>query len=139
MRTNVATTLMRVVLGILFLAHGISKLDMGLGNVAGWFESIQLPGFLAYIVGIIELVGGIMLILGLFTRYVSVLFIVIMLGAIFSVKLPAGLLGNGQAAGYELDLAFMMIALYLVLADKTGWSLDSVLFNKGSKTNETAL
>lgn len=136
MKMNVVTTLMRVVLGILFLAHGIAKLQMGLGNVAGWFESIHIPGFLAYIVGFAELIGGALLIVGLFTRYVSVLLIVILLGAIFTAKLPAGLLGNGQSAGYELDLAFIMIALYLAVANQTSWSVDNLLFNK-EKGNRT--
>ncbi|NGM83197.1 DoxX family protein [Paenibacillus sp. 7124] len=128
---NKVTVLMRVVLGILFLAHGISKLQMGLGNVAGWFGSIGLPEFLAYVVAAIELIGGILLILGLFTRYVSVVLIIVLVGAVFTAKLSAGLLGNGQAAGYELDIAYILIALYLAVAGTTEWSLDRVIFNKG--------
>ncbi|MFD1775028.1 DoxX family protein [Paenibacillus rhizophilus] len=127
---NTVTILMRVVLGVLFLAHGISKLQMGLGNVAGWFESIGVPGFLAYVVAAVELIGGVMLILGLFTRYVSVVLIAVLVGAVFTAKLSAGLLGNGQSAGYELDLAFILIALYLAVAGRTGLSLDSALFDK---------
>ncbi|MDT3426421.1 putative membrane protein YphA (DoxX/SURF4 family) [Paenibacillus forsythiae] len=131
---NTVTILMRVVFGILFLAHGISKLQMGLGNVAGWFDSIGIPGFMAYVVAGIELIGGIMLILGLLTRYVSLLLIIVLLGAIFTAKLPAGLLGNGQSAGYELDLAYILIALYLAVAGSTGLSLDRVLFHKGEQS-----
>jgi uncharacterized membrane protein YphA (DoxX/SURF4 family) len=115
---------MRVVLGILFLAHGISKFQMGLGNVAGWFDSVGVPGSLAYIVGPLELVGGILLIVGLFTRYVSALFVLMLLGAIVTVKLSAGLLGSGGGAGYELDLAFMLVALYLSVAKSTPLSVD---------------
>ncbi|BCG59103.1 DoxX family protein [Paenibacillus sp. URB8-2] len=131
---NTVTILMRVVLGGLFLAHGISKLQMGLGNVAGWFESIGVPGFLAYVVAAVELIGGVMLILGLFTRYVSVVLIAVLVGAVFTAKLSAGLLGNGQSAGYELDLAFILIALYLAVAGRTGLSLDSALFDKGNRS-----
>lgn len=107
---------------------------MGLGNVAGWFESIGVPGFLAYVVAAVELIGGVMLILGLFTRYVSVVLIAVLVGAVFTAKLSAGLLGNGQSAGYELDLAFILIALYLAVAGRTGLSLDSALFDKGNRS-----
>ncbi|WP_322923096.1 DoxX family protein [Paenibacillus campi] len=130
MKLTVVSTIMRVVLGILFLAHGISKFQMGLAGVSGWFQSVGIPGFLAYVVSPIELVGGILLIIGLFTRYVSVLLIIVLLGAIFTVKLSAGLMGNGQMAGYELDLAFILVALYLAVSNNTGFSLDQMLFRR---------
>lgn len=130
-KTSWVATLMRVVLGILLLAHGISKFQMGLGNVAAWFASAGTPGFLAYIAGWLELIGGILLILGLFTRYVSVLFTVMLLGAIVMMKLPLGLLGNGQMAGYELDLAYLMLTVYFIFAGPGSLSIDKVLFGKG--------
>ena len=125
MKMNIVTTIMRVVFGILFLAHGMDKFNTGLGNVSGWFESINIPGFLAYIVGPVELIGGILLILGLFTRYVSAILFVILLGAVLTAKLSMGLLN-----GYELDLSFMLIALYLVFAETSRWSLDHLIFKK---------
>ncbi|WP_411349398.1 DoxX family protein [Paenibacillus sp. WLX2291] len=130
MKVTVVSTIMRVVLGILFLAHGISKFQMTMAGVSGWFQSVGIPGFLAYIVSPIELVGGILLIIGLFTRYVSILLIIVLLGAIFTVKLSAGLMGNGQMAGYELDLSFILVALYLAVSNNTGWSLDQLLFRR---------
>lgn len=131
-KTNAAATIMRVVLGILLLAHGISKVKMGLGNVEGWFSSIGIPGTLAYVVAFIELVGGVLLILGLFTRYVSALVVVMLIGAIITVKLSAGLLGNNQSAGYELDLSFIVIALYLMLSGPSPLSIDHLFFKKRS-------
>lgn len=62
---------------------------------------------MAYVISLIELIGGIALILGVGTRIITVLFAVIMLGAIAKVKFSAGLLGNGQMAGYELELALL--------------------------------
>lgn len=129
-KTALVSTLMRVVLGILFLAHGISKFQMGLANVEGWFSSMGVPGFLAYLVAILELVGGILLIVGLFTRYVSALFVLMLIGAIVTMKLSAGLLGNSQMAGYELDLAFMMVAIYLVVEGTTPLSVDYAIRRK---------
>ncbi|TNJ66909.1 DoxX family protein [Paenibacillus hemerocallicola] len=125
------TTLMRVVLGILFVAHGISKFRMGLGNVAGWFDSVGVPGALAYVIGPLELIGGLLLIVGLFTRYVSALFIIMLLGAILTLKLSAGLLGSGEMAGYELDVAYMLVALYLSVAKPAPLSVDRIFVKSG--------
>ncbi|MCC3381194.1 DoxX family protein [Paenibacillus farraposensis] len=129
------STMMRVTLGILFLAHGIAKFQMGLGNVAGWFSSIGVPGFFGYVVAVIELVGGIALILGLFTRYVSGIFVIMLIGAIFTAKLSGGLMGNGQGAGYELDIAFILVALHLAFAPTTRLSLD-FLFNRRTSAEQ---
>ncbi|MEC0371040.1 DoxX family protein [Paenibacillus chibensis] len=123
-------TLLRVVLGIIFLAHGISKLQMGLGNVEAWFSSMGVPGFMAYVAAFVELAGGILLIVGLFTRVVSALFIVLMLGAIVTVKLSSGLLGHDQAAGYELELSLVLISIYLLASGPAALSLDHLIFNK---------
>lgn len=123
-------TLLRVVLGIIFLAHGISKLQMGLGNVEAWFSSMGVPGFMAYVAAFVELAGGILLIVGLFTRVVSALFIVLMLGAIVTVKLSSGLLGHDQAAGYELELSLVLVSIYLLAFGPAALSLDHLIFNK---------
>jgi putative oxidoreductase len=131
-KVTVVSTIMRVVLGILFLVHAISKFQMGLGNVEAWFSSMGVPGMLAYVVAVLELVGGIMLIVGLFTRYVSALFVIMLIGAIFTMKLSAGLLGNGQMAGYELDLSFILVAMYLFVTDATPLSVDYTLNKKRS-------
>lgn len=128
-KSAVVSIIMRVVLGIIFVFHGVDKLQMGLSNVEGWFSSLGIPGFLAYIVAYVELIGGIMLIVGLFTRYVSGLLIVILLGAIVTAKLSVGLLGNGQMAGYELDLGFILVLLHLVIAESP-LSIDRLIMNK---------
>ncbi|CAM4125533.1 DoxX family protein [Paenibacillus alkaliterrae] len=134
-KITVVSTIMRVVLGILFLVHGISKFQMGLGNVEAWFSSMGVPGFLAYIVAALELVGGILLIVGLFTRYVSVLFVIMLIGAIVTIKFSVGLLGNSQMPGYELDLGFMLVAIYLAVSDPTPLSVDQAFLRKrGAQT-----
>ena len=126
----VVTTIMRVVLGILFLKHGIGKFQMGLGNVDAWFSSIGVPGFMAYIIAIIEVVGGVMLIVGLFSRVVSALFILVMVGAIATVKFSAGLLGTDEMAGYEMELSFMLISAYLLVSEPTPLSVDYMIRKK---------
>lgn len=124
---EVSTLILRIVLGISFFIHGISKFQGGIENTAGWFGSIGLPGFLAYAVAIIEVAGGIALVLGLFTRIVSIIFVLLMVGAVVKVKLAAGFLGNGQMAGYELDLAFLAMAVSIAITGSKAYALDSII------------
>ncbi|MFS0600945.1 DoxX family protein [Peribacillus frigoritolerans] len=126
-KQEIGTFLLRVMLGISFFLHGLSKFKGGLENISGWFQSIGIPGFMAYVVGMIELVGGIALIIGLGTRIISALLVFIMAGAIVYVKFPAGFMGNGEGSGYELDLVLMIIALHLVLNGSRFLSIDSKL------------
>jgi putative oxidoreductase len=129
-KLGLSTLLLRIVLGISFFVHGLVKFQGGIGNIVGWFESIGIPGFLAYVVGAVELVGGIALILGLGTRIVSALLTLVMLGAILKAKLAIGFLGTAEMAGYELDLAFLVIALFLAVNGSKLWSVDEAVYNK---------
>ncbi|MEK3936293.1 DoxX family protein [Sporosarcina sp. FSL W7-1349] len=126
-KNEIGALLLRLVLGLVFLANGVTKFQGGIGNTAGWFESIGIPGFLAYAVGTIELVGGIALILGLGTRIVSMLLGIIMIGAIFTVNLSAGFLN-----GYVLDLVLLVLAVHLVLNGSKLYSLGQLLKGRGS-------
>jgi putative oxidoreductase len=127
-KNDAGAVVLRVILGLTFFIHGLSKFQGSIGNTVGFFESLGILGSLAYVVAIIELIGGIMLILGIGTRIVSGLFVVIMLGAIFTVKLSAGFLGDGQMAGYELELALLAMAIFLAIANSTSFSLGNKLF-----------
>lgn len=64
-RMEIGLLLIRVVLGITFAIHGYDKFHSGIDNTAQWFASIGLPQFLTYVVALLELVGGILLTLGL--------------------------------------------------------------------------
>ncbi|MER2089773.1 MAG: DoxX family protein [Sporosarcina sp.] len=129
-KLDLSTFLLRIVLGISFFIHGLVKFQGGIENIVGWFESIGIPGFLAYVVGAVELVGGIALILGLGTRIVSALLTLVMVGAILKGKLAIGFLGTAEMAGYELDLAFLVIALFLAINGSKLWSVDEAVLNK---------
>lgn len=126
--TKLGLTLLRVFLGYTFFIHGLDKFQGGIENTVLFFESLGLPGFSAYVIAIIELVGGALMILGLGTRVVAVLFAVIMVGAIATAKLGLGFLGNGQMAGYELDLALLVISIYLALHKTTYLALGNLFF-----------
>lgn len=132
-KNEIGKVILRVVFGLTFFIHGLDKFQAGIAGTAGYFDSIGIPGFMAYIVAVIELVGGLVMIFGLGTRIVSVLFALIMIGAIFTAKLPLGFLGNGQMAGYELDLLLLAISIYFIFANASRFSLDGVFSKKNQQ------
>src|SRR4051794_40003098 len=123
-----STLLLRVMLGITFFVHGLVKFQGGIENIVGWFDSIGLPGFLAYGVALVEMIGGAALILGLGSRIVSGLLALLMIGATIKVKLSVGFLGNGQMAGYELDLALLVMAVFIAINGSKMFALDQLIF-----------
>lgn len=130
---EIGALILRVTLGALFLIHGIAKFQGGIENTVGWFESIGLPGFMAYGVALVEVIGGIALIIGFATRIVSILFAILMVGAILKVKLSLGLMGNGQMAGYELDLVLFVIAVYLGINGSKLLSVNQLVSKKDTE------
>ena len=108
--TPYATTLLRVSLGTMALAHGLLKiLVFTPAGTVGFFASLGLPAFLAYATIGIEVVGGIALIAGVFTRYVSIAMIPILLGAVV-VHSGAGWMFSNEGGGWEFP-AFWAVAL----------------------------
>ncbi|MFT8320868.1 MAG: DoxX family protein [Bacillus sp. (in: firmicutes)] len=124
------TFVLRIVLGISFFIHGLAKFQAGITNTAGWFESIGLPGFLAYLVAGGELVGGIALIIGLLSRIVSLLLAVIMISAIVTVKLSAGFLN-----GFELEVAYFVMAVSIAITGSRAFAIDALLFKEKEETS----
>lgn len=103
--------LLRVSLGVLALAHGLLKIIVFTpAGTAGYFASLGLPSFLAYVTIGVEVVGGVMLIAGVFSRYVSIAMIPILLGAIYFGHLNAGWLFSNEGGGWEYP-AFWAAAL----------------------------
>ncbi|MBM4763147.1 DoxX family protein [Bacillus sp. B15-48] len=128
-----STLILRVVLGITFFLHGFDKFNSGIGNIVGWFESIGLPGGLAYAVAVIELVGGLLLIVGLGSKIVAALLAVIMLGAIFTAKLAMGFLN-----GYELDIVLFAMALFIAVNGSQMFAIGSVITGKKDENHTSA-
>ncbi|MGF6949658.1 putative oxidoreductase [Neobacillus sp. B4I6] len=130
-----STLILRVMLGITFFVHGFVKFQGGIENIVGWFDSIGLPGALAYVVASVEMIGGAALVLGLGSRIVSALLALLMIGATIKVKLAIGFLGNGQMAGYELDLALLAMAVFIATNGSKMFALDQLIFK--SQKEET--
>ncbi|WP_347312797.1 DoxX family protein [Defluviimonas sp. SAOS-178_SWC] len=105
-----AATLLRVSSGALFLAHGLLKVNVfTVAGTVGYFESLGLPGTLAYLTIAAELAGGIALILGVGTRFAALALIPVMLGATW-VHSGNGWLFSGEGGGWEFPV-FWTIAL----------------------------
>lgn len=113
--TPYAALIMRLALGILFLAHfGLKFFVFTPAGTANFFVSLGLPGTLAYLTMAVELAGAIALILGVYTRVVAVVLIPVLLGAIATVHGPAGFFFTNPNGGWEFP-AFWIVGL-IVLA-----------------------
>jgi putative oxidoreductase len=124
-RVNAALAILRIVVGVIFIAHGAQKLFVfGLAGVVGAFGQmgVPLPGVTGPAIAFLEFFGGIALLLGLLTQAVALLIAVDMLGAIALVKINKGLIG-----GYEFELVLLASALVLALAGAGEYSLDRML------------
>ncbi len=106
-----AALILRLVLGASFIAHGLLKLLVFTpGGTARFFASISLPGWLGYLVMVAELIGGAMLILGIYARLVALLFIPEMIGTIYFVHAANGWSFANPGGGWEYP-AFWTAAL----------------------------
>jgi putative oxidoreductase len=99
----------RILAGIAFIAHGVPKL-MDPAMAQGFFATIGLPPEMATPVGLLEIIGGIAILVGILTRISSILFIIEMIGATSTAKISKGFVG-----GFELDLLLMAISISLLL------------------------
>ena len=119
---------LRIVVGIIFLAHGWQKITtMGFHGTEGMFAKIGIPVPLvsAAVVILVEFLGGIALILGLATRWASLLLVVDMLGAIYFVHMRNGFfLTHG---GYEFALSLLAACVALALGGGGSLALDSLI------------
>jgi putative oxidoreductase len=129
--------ILRVVLGIIFFAHGAQKVlgwfgGHGLNGTVGFMSSQGLPAPIAYMVCFIEFLGGLGLIVGLLTRLDALGIAIVMIGAIATVHAKEGFFMNwelapGKGHGFEANLAFLAMAIALIL-DGGGWlALDQLI------------
>lgn len=109
-----AATVLRVTLGILFLAHaGLKVFVFTPAGTVQFFGSLGLPGPLAYFVILAEIAGGLALIAGIYSRVVALALIPILLGAIVTVHGPAGFFFSNPKGGWEF-LALWIVGLLAV-------------------------
>jgi putative oxidoreductase len=106
-----AITLLRLTLGATFLAHaGLKIFVFTPAGTAHFFESVGVPGFVAYLTMVGEVAGALALIGGVYTRVVALLLTPILLGAIVTVHGHSGFFFNNPNGGWEYP-AFWIVAL----------------------------
>jgi len=118
-----APLIMRVLLGGLFVLHGVDKFRTGLDNVEAFFASNDVPmsGLTATLTPLLEIGLGVALILGLFTRISAIVLTAVLVGAIVWVKGPT-ILGSS-----ELDIAYIAGLIGIALLGPGQFSIDEVL------------
>ena len=129
---SLAPLAVRLIVGIIMLAHGWQKLtEMGPGNFGGQMLAgldVPLPVFVGYdVVTFIETVGGILLIVGLLSRLVALLFTIDLVVAILLVKVKVGFISGSSGTGAELDLALIAGFLVILFAGPVRLSIDHAL------------
>ncbi|AFN78062.1 DoxX family protein [Stutzerimonas nitrititolerans] len=108
MTDDMGKLVLRLSVGVLMLLHGIFKLQNGVGGIAGMLGSQGLPGFLAYGVYLGEVVGPVLVIIGLYTRVGAVLIIGNMLVAL-ALAHSQELFSLGSMGGWALELQGMFL------------------------------
>ena len=113
---GVAALLLRVSLGIMFFAHAWLKIKVFTpAGTVKYFESLGVPGWLAYATIAAEIAGGALLILGIGTRWVALLLVPLILGTIVLVHGKAGWLFTNKDGGWEYP-AFWAVGLLALAA-----------------------
>ena len=122
--------ILRIVLGIVFIAHGGQKLFVwGFDGVAGGFGQMGIPmaGLLGPLVALGEFFGGLALVAGLLTRVAGLGLAAIMLGATLIAHRAAGFF---MPSGYEFTLTLLAASLALAFTGAGRWSLDGLVEKK---------
>jgi putative oxidoreductase len=118
---DLAAAILRVALGVLFLAHaGLKIFVFTPAGTVGFFQSLGFPGPLAHLVIAAEVLGGVALILGVWTRWVSLALVPILLGSIYASHGAAGFFFSNAGGGWEFP-AFWTVTLVVqsLLGDGT--------------------
>ena len=124
-----ALLVMRIALGAVMIGHGSQKVFGGMQNHVHMVSSLGLPGWMAYLSAGAEFFGGILVIVGLLTRFAALAILINMSVAIWKVHWKSGLLGQG---GYQFPLALAAIAFALIFFGAGPIALDSLRRGVGS-------
>ncbi len=111
-----AAALMRVSLGVMFIAHSVVlKLFVyGLAGTAGYFASIGLPGWLAYAVFAAEAIGGVLLVANVATGWVSLALVPVLAGALWAHS-GNGWVFSNENGGWEYPLFLIVVSVAVAL------------------------
>jgi putative oxidoreductase len=125
--TDAALLILRVIIGIVFIAHGWQKVfTMGMHAIGGGFAQMGVP--MAQVMGpfisLLELIGGVLMVMGLGTRIVALLLVCDMIGAMALVHFKNGFF---LPTGYEFALTVAVVCIAIALAGAGRWSVDDMI------------
>lgn len=126
---DLASLVLRVAAGTAMIVHGVPKAKGGWGSEAGrWVGSMGVPPVTARLVTVLELFGGLFLVVGLVVPVVAS-FLVVQFLAIIAMKtskMKAGFQAAGGKPGYEIDFTYLLLSLAILLLGAGAYSLDAV-------------
>jgi putative oxidoreductase len=119
--------LLRIALGIMFIAHSIllKLLTYGLDGTAQFFVGVGLPAWLAYVTFLGEALGGVLLLLGLFTRAVSLALILPLIGAIVWVHGANGWVFTAPNGGWEYTAYLIVLCVAQAMLGSGAYAIRS--------------
>ena len=121
---DIAAFVLRVSTGIWFLVHGLIKLLVFTpSGTAGYFQSIGLPGILGPLTMLAEILGGLALIAGIFTRQVALALAAVLLAAAWFGHGGAGFTFSNPGGGWEYPVLWAVTMVVLALLGDGAWSL----------------
>lgn len=131
---DLSITVLRASLGLVLLAHGLAKIFVyTVPGTIQFFESVGMPGAMAVPVILVEVIGGVLLLAGMFTRWAALAAVPIMLGAT-SVHWPNGWTFSNEGGGWEFTAFLAAVALALFLHGGDGrFSLSRALQSKTAR------
>lgn len=123
--TQLGVTLLRVSLGLMYLAHGfvLKVMTFGLAGTAGYFVSIGLPRWLAYATAAAEIVGGTAILLGIKARWFALALSPILVGAIATAHAGNGWVFNAPGGGWEYPAYLIILSVAQALLGDGAYAL----------------
>lgn len=123
---SVAPLVLRVVIGGLFVWHGIDKFDGGISMVEEMFTmwGVPAPGLTAPLTAVVEIVAGLMLVIGVGTRIAAIALSGVSIGALIYVKQDLGIISSEPMPGAELDLALLAGLIAVIVLGPGRFSVD---------------
>ncbi len=122
---DLAAALLRVTNGGLFLAHGLLKVFVfTIPGTVGYFESLGLPGFFAYLTILAEIGGGLALLAGFRVRIVAPILALVLLGAGYFGHFGNGFFFSNANGGWEYPAFWAIVMVAQTLLGAGAFALD---------------
>jgi putative oxidoreductase len=138
-QNDLVLTFARLVLGIVFFAHGAQKMlgwfgGFGFSGTVGAFTKMGMPAALAFFVIFVEFFGGLSMLFGLLSRLGGLGITALMIGAILTIHRHIGFfmnwLGNQKGEGFEFHLLAIALAVLILFRGAGALSLDRLFSAK---------